>query len=46
MQNIQAILPVQGLINNGTTIVLLDSLAEPQSNGIEIEFLSEGLLIE
>jgi hypothetical protein len=29
-----------------TTIVLLNFLADPHSNGIEIKFLSEGLLIE
>jgi hypothetical protein len=28
------------------TIILLDSLADPHSNGIEIKFLSEGLWIE
>jgi hypothetical protein len=29
-----------------TTIVLLESLADPHSNGIEIKFLSEGLPTE
>jgi hypothetical protein len=31
------------LIIDETTIVLLESLADPHSNGIEIKFLSEGL---
>jgi hypothetical protein len=34
------------LIINETTTVLLYSLANPHSNGIEIKFLSEGLPIE
>jgi hypothetical protein len=34
------------LIIDETTIVLQDSLADPQSNGIENKFLSEGLLTE
>jgi hypothetical protein len=34
------------LIIDETTIVLLDSLADPHSNGIEIKFLSQGLSTE
>jgi hypothetical protein len=32
----------QRLINNVSTIFLLESLDDPQSYGIEIEFISEG----
>jgi hypothetical protein len=39
--NFQANLPISFLIIDETTIVLLDSLADPHSNGIEINFLSE-----
>ena len=38
--------PFHILIIDETTTVLLDSLATPHSNGIEIKFLSEGLPIE
>jgi hypothetical protein len=34
------------LIMDETKIVLLDSLADPQSNEIEIQYLSEGLPTE
>jgi hypothetical protein len=37
---------VQRVINDGITIVPLSSLADPQSKGIEIKFLSEGITTE
>jgi hypothetical protein len=47
MQIIQGILPSsKNIIKNGSTIFLLDSLADPQSNGIDIKFLSKGLKTE
>jgi hypothetical protein len=36
----------QIFINDGISIVLLDSLADPQSNWFETEFLSESLPTE